>query len=129
MNEDNVSAVEKIVLANRRVTVEDISSQLNISVGSVHAIIHDELHMNKVHTKWVPRILSSDMRQTRIDCSKELLQLCESNPSFLIALSPVMSVGYISMTLKVHMRPGNGSDLEVRSAIGLVHSVRVENSS
>ena len=82
MNEDNVSAVEKIVLANRRVTVEDISSQLNISVGSVHAIIHDELHMNKVHTKWVPRILSSDMRQTRIDCSKELLQLCESNPSF-----------------------------------------------
>ena len=41
--EDNIAAVENTVQENQRVTVKEAASLLDISVGSDHHIIHDEL--------------------------------------------------------------------------------------
>ena len=41
--EDNIAAVENVIWENRRVTVKEVASLLDISVGSAHCIIHDEL--------------------------------------------------------------------------------------
>lgn len=75
INADMTSKVEALILENRRITIEEISNTLKISTGSVHTVIHQGLNMNKVNTKWVPRILTLDMRQTRIKCSREMLDL------------------------------------------------------
>jgi predicted transcriptional regulator len=37
-----ISAVEAIVKENRRVTLNEIASQLNMSHGSAHHIVHDK---------------------------------------------------------------------------------------
>ena len=42
VTEDNIAAVENVIRENRRVTIE-VASLLEISVGSAHHIIHDEL--------------------------------------------------------------------------------------
>jgi len=48
VTEDNIADVENVVRENRRVTVKEVASLLDISVGSAHHIIHDELKFWKV---------------------------------------------------------------------------------
>ena len=54
VTEDNIAAVENVIRENRRVTVKEVASLLDISVGSAHDIIHDELKFRKVCARWVP---------------------------------------------------------------------------
>ena len=44
----NVAKEEEMVMANRKITVQEITESLNISNGSVITIIHDHLKMTKV---------------------------------------------------------------------------------
>ena len=43
VTEDNIAAVENVIQESLRVTVKEVASLLEISVGSAHHIIHDEL--------------------------------------------------------------------------------------
>ena len=54
VTEDNITAVENVIRENRRVTVKEMASLLDISVGSAHHIIHDEPKFRKVCARWYP---------------------------------------------------------------------------
>jgi hypothetical protein len=41
--EDNTAAVENVIRENRRVTVKEVASLLDISVGSAYHLIQEEL--------------------------------------------------------------------------------------
>ena len=45
---------------DRRVSIETLSTQFNVSVGAVHIIIHEELKMRKICVKFVPRVLREE---------------------------------------------------------------------
>ena len=45
---------------DRRAFIETISEQFDISMGSVHAIIREELKMRTMCAKFVPRVLKED---------------------------------------------------------------------
>ena len=60
VTEDNIAAVENVVWENRCVTVKEVASVLDISVGSAHHIIHDELKFRKVCARWVPKRLTPE---------------------------------------------------------------------
>ena len=82
ISEENVRAVETRIMADRRSTVRQIAEDLGISAGSVVTIIHERLGMNKVCSKWVPRLLTTVMRADRRACSNELLAMVEAEPDF-----------------------------------------------
>ena len=42
---DSIARVEKVVLEDRRKSVEEIASAVGISVGSAHTILHDDLKL------------------------------------------------------------------------------------
>ena len=42
---------------DRHVFIKTISAQFDVSVGTVHTIIHGELKMRKICAKFVPRVL------------------------------------------------------------------------
>ena len=71
----NIEAVERIVMEDRRMTIQQIADISGISFGSVESIVHDHLGMNKVCARWVPRMLTWEMKQNRLKCSKENLRL------------------------------------------------------
>jgi hypothetical protein len=50
---ESIAAAEAIVMDNRRVMVNEIAANLNISHGSAHHIIHDVLKFCKVSARWV----------------------------------------------------------------------------
>ncbi|XP_005094935.1 uncharacterized protein LOC101864133 [Aplysia californica] len=65
--------VAEIIQANRRIKVRDVSEMIEISVGSAEGIIHDVLGYRKVCARWVPHMLSPDLKLNRSQVSDELL--------------------------------------------------------
>jgi len=70
-----IAAVEAIVKENRRVTVHEIAAHLDMSHGSAHHIVHDVLQFHKVSARWVPRQLTEELKQRRVDACQELLKV------------------------------------------------------
>ena len=70
---ENIEKVHKLVIENRRISLYELEEATGISDGSIHNILHDELHMSKVCAKWVPKMLSDDMKQSRVTISGAML--------------------------------------------------------
>ena len=71
---------------DRRVTIETISAQFDVSVGTVHTVIREELKMRKICEKFVPRVLREDHKERRYHDSREMVELNNSDPAVLDAL-------------------------------------------
>ena len=71
---------------DRRVSIETISAQFDVSVGTVHTIIREELKMRKICAKFVPRVPREDQKVRRCHDSREMVELINSDPAVLDAL-------------------------------------------
>ena len=69
-----------------RVSIETISTQFDVSEGTVHTIIREELKMRKICTKFVPRVLREDQKERRCHDSREMVELINLDPAVLNAL-------------------------------------------
>ena len=69
-----------------RVSIETISAQFDVSVGTVHTIIREKLKMRKICAKFVPRVLREDQKERRCHDSREMVKLINSDPTVLDAL-------------------------------------------
>ena len=67
-------------------SIETISAQLDVSVGTVHAIICEELKMWKICAKFVPRLLREDQKERHCHDNREMAELINSDPAILDAL-------------------------------------------
>ena len=66
--------------------IETIGAQFDVSVGTVHTIIRQELKMRKICAKFVPRVLREDQKERRCHDSREMVELINSDPAVLDAL-------------------------------------------
>ena len=58
-----IGQIKNFMDKDRRVSIETISAQFGVSVGTVHTIIHEELKMRKICAKFVPRVLREDQKK------------------------------------------------------------------
>ena len=68
------------------VSIETISAQFDVSVGTVHTIICKELKMQKICAKFVPRMLREDQKERHCHDSREMVEQINSDPAVLDAL-------------------------------------------
>ena len=66
---------------DRRVSIETISVQFDVSVGTLHTIIREELKMQKICARFVPRVLREDQKERRCHGSREMVELINSDPA------------------------------------------------
>ena len=71
---------------DRRVSIERISAQFHVSVGTVHTINRVELKMRKICAKLVPRVLREGQKKRRCHYGREMVELINSDPAVLDAL-------------------------------------------
>ena len=71
---------------DRRVSIATISAQFDVCVGTVHTIIREELKMQKICAKFVPRVLREDQKERRCHDSREMVKLISSDPVVFDAL-------------------------------------------
>jgi hypothetical protein len=82
-HEQKVAQVREKIRADRRLTIQEITEEVNISFGSCQAILTEDLVMRRVATKFVPRLLSDDQKSWRLEVCDELKQRVEMEPHFM----------------------------------------------
>ncbi|UYV69042.1 DAAM2 [Cordylochernes scorpioides] len=81
--DEKINEVEKMILANRRITVREVAEDLNISIDSCHSIFINDLGMRRVAAKFVPKLLNCDQAQHRMEIANEMLDSVRDDPNLL----------------------------------------------
>ena len=81
-----IGQIKNVEDKDRCVSIKTISAQFDVSVGTVHSIIREELKMRTICVKFVPRVLREDQKKRRFHDSREMVDLINSNPTVLDAL-------------------------------------------
>ena len=82
-NYELIEQVRTLVMQDRRVTVRELAEGTGISTGSVHSIFTDDLAMRRVPAKFVPKLLTIEQKQLRLEVSQDMLDYANSDPEFL----------------------------------------------
>ena len=77
--------IKNFIDKDRHVSIETISVQFDVSVGTVYTIIRKELKMRKICVKFVPRVLREDQKERHCHNSREMVELINSDPAVLNA--------------------------------------------
>ncbi|UYV77429.1 hypothetical protein LAZ67_15000998 [Cordylochernes scorpioides] len=81
--DEKINEVEKMILANRRITVKEVAEDLNISIGSCHSIFINDLGMRRVAAIFVPKLLNCNQKQHRMNMANEMLDSVRGDPNLL----------------------------------------------
>ena len=63
-----------VIDGDRRLTVREVADKSVISTTTVHEILVQELHMNRICAPWVPRMLSEENMTNRTEASRQFLR-------------------------------------------------------
>ena len=93
---------------DRRLTIRDIAEEVEVGYGTCQRVLTEELGMHRVAAKFVPRILTADQKQQRVNICAELRQLPSNDETFLCRVTLVMRAGFTVTTLRQSDNPPSG---------------------
>ena len=64
-------------------TIVELEQEVDISRGSIHAILSDDLKMRRVSAKFVPRQLTTDQMECCMMVAGDLYEKSAQDPTFL----------------------------------------------
>ncbi|XP_015920905.2 histone-lysine N-methyltransferase SETMAR-like [Parasteatoda tepidariorum] len=70
-------------MADHRLTVREIAEEVGVSKDSAHAILREDLNMNRVAAKFLLKLLSTKQKDFRFDVAQDLLDTANTDPGFL----------------------------------------------
>jgi len=82
-NDDHVESVRAVIRGNRHLTAREVVNEVGISIGSCHQIFTEKFQMRRVSAKFVPRLLTDDQKENRVEISQELIANANGNENFL----------------------------------------------
>jgi len=71
---ENIDAVQKLIEEDRHVTYQEIQTSLGIGMSQIQKILHDELWVRKLISRWVPHNLSEEQKAARVTWCRATLQ-------------------------------------------------------
>jgi len=77
VNEQHVEKVPEVIRSNRRLTLQELTDKAGISKPSFHEILTESLGMQRVTAKFVPRLLTDEQNQKRLEVSQGIFLPCE----------------------------------------------------
>ena len=78
--DENIEAVERIVMRDRQISVRRVAYELAIPKTTLYEIMDNQLGMKEICTQWILKLLTPIQRANRVDYCQELLQQNEVNP-------------------------------------------------
>ena len=110
ITDEKVKLVKALVLEDRRLTIRELEEQTGLSHGSVVSILHDYLNMTKVSARWIPRLLTPEMKAERKKCCKLLLDMHRQNDEFIDQIVTMDESWCIFMTQNRNNSPCSGKN-------------------
>ena len=81
-----IGQIKNFMDKDRRVSIETISAQFDVSLGTVHKIIREELKMQTICAKFVPRVLREDQKERLCHDKRKMVELINLHLAVLDAL-------------------------------------------
>ncbi|XP_049519121.1 protein GVQW3-like [Dermacentor silvarum] len=82
-NDQVIAEVSAVVMRDRRVTIREIAEEMGISTFSAYSIMTEDLAMKRVAAKFVPKLLTVEQKQLRVEVSQDMLDSTNSDPDFM----------------------------------------------
>jgi len=80
---ETVARIQELIRQDRCRTIRNIPEEVEVGYGTCQRILTEELGMHRVAAKFVPRILTADQKQQRVNVCTVLRQLVSDNETFL----------------------------------------------
>ena len=74
-SENTIESVQQQIDKDPHSSIQEISSNLGLSYGTVQTTLLEDLKLKKVCARWVPHILTEDEKRQRVLCAQKLIQL------------------------------------------------------
>lgn len=74
ITEELTSAVQELLENDARLTVRTMSSKFELGLPTAHKLLTENLGMERICARWVPKLLSSDERKKRVNASLSFLK-------------------------------------------------------
>ena len=78
---ESIDQIHELILEDHWILAKPIAEQLGISSEWVGSIIHEDLDMRKLSTKWVPKCLNMDQKLQQCQSSEQPLELFQHDPN------------------------------------------------
>ena len=76
-----IDQIHEVILEDRRISAKSIAEQLGISRERVGTIIHEDLDMQKISAKWLPKCLNADQKRQRCQSSEQPEEVFRRDPN------------------------------------------------
>ena len=80
VNLDNKANANKLNREDRRIILNELASEIQVSRGSAHHLV-ESLSFSKVCARWVPRQLTDELKAELVSKCSELIELSERDPT------------------------------------------------
>jgi hypothetical protein len=117
---ETVAQIQEFVHQDQRQSIHDIAERGN-GYGTCQRVLVKKLGMHHTAAKFVPRILTADQKQQRVNIRTEIHQLTSDDETFLFRvitgdLAPCELFLFLKMKLKLKGRPFDTTeDIEAES--------------
>ncbi|PNF42337.1 hypothetical protein B7P43_G03673, partial [Cryptotermes secundus] len=82
-NADVIEKVRTLIMGDRRLTIREVADEVRISRGYANTILTEDLGMRRVAAKFVPKLLSPEQQQLRLEVAQDMLECANRDPEFL----------------------------------------------
>ncbi len=94
---DLVAAVATTVEEDLLIRAQSLVKTFDMSAGTIFNIIHNILGLIKKSTRWVPKLLSPDQVEQRVETSAALIQLAQDMERGILSRIIMMDESAVSM--------------------------------
>ena len=81
-----IREIEEFLNEDRRVSLRTIAIKFEVGEATAHRIVHEDLNMRRVCAKFVPKVLSADQKERRVEDSRAMVEFITSNAGVLESL-------------------------------------------
>ncbi|UYV66955.1 hypothetical protein LAZ67_4003444 [Cordylochernes scorpioides] len=82
-NPENALDIKPLIKENPRITIRELSYDLDISFGTCQTIIKNDLHLKRSPAKFVPHLLTNEQKEHRKETCKNMVEMFNSDPHWL----------------------------------------------
>ncbi|VVC27584.1 Winged helix-turn-helix DNA-binding domain [Cinara cedri] len=79
---ENVEKIQKIILEDQWQTIEEVVEKSGVTWSSVQRILSEDLGVRRVAAKFVPRLLTEQQKQGRVESCTSLKEEFQNDPNF-----------------------------------------------
>ncbi|KAJ4445043.1 hypothetical protein ANN_06842 [Periplaneta americana] len=75
-----IEKVRQMLAQDRRLSLELIAEELDISKDTMHTIVRDDLGKRKICSRFVPHKLTDEQKAKRMETSRDFISMCDEDP-------------------------------------------------